>query len=67
MTFMGKMLDLTSCAAGTGYLVYLSQQDKVRQNSSSASLSISRVQRREEFKQMTGLASRSADRAIAAL
>jgi Fic family protein len=71
VTFMGKMLDLTTLRGRVqGYLVYLSQQDKeVRSETTPALhyLFLAGSAPRGEFKQMTGLASRSADRAIAAL
>lgn len=69
--FMGKMLDLATLRSRVqGYLVYLSQQDKaVRAEAAPALhyLFLAGSAPRGEFKQMTGLASRSADRAIAGL
>ena len=71
VTFMGRMLDLTTIRGRVqGYLVYLSQIDKeVRAEAVPALhyLFLAGSAPRGEFKQMTGLASRSADRAIAAL
>jgi len=71
VTFMGKMLDLTTLRGRVqGYLVYLAQQDKdVRSEAAPALhyLFLAGSAPRGEFKQMTGLAARSADRAIAAL
>lgn len=71
VTFMGKMLDLTTLRGRVqGYLVYLSQLDKeVRAETAPALhyLFLAGSAPRGEFKQTTGLASRSADRAIAAL
>lgn len=71
VTFMGEMLDLTTLRNRVqGYLVYLSQLDKeVRAEAAPALyyLFVAGSAPRGEFKQMTGLASRSADRAIAAL
>ena len=71
VTFMGKMLDLTTLRGRVqGYLAYLTQQDKeVRAEAAPALhyLFLAGGAPRGEFKQMTGLASRSADRAIAAL
>lgn len=71
VTFMGKMLDLATLRARVqGYLVYLSQQDKaVRAETAPAMhyLFLAGSTTRGEFKQMTGLSSRTADRAIAAL
>jgi len=70
-TFMGKMLDLTTLRGRVqGYLVYLAQQDReVRSETAPALhfLFLAGSAPRGEFKQMTGLAARSADRAIAAL
>jgi Fic family protein len=71
LTFMGTMLDLTTLRGRVqGYLVYLSQQDKeVRAEAAPALhyLFLAGTAPRGEFKQMTGLSTRSADRAIAAL
>ena len=71
VTFMGKMLDLATVRGRVqGYLVYLSQQDKeVRAEAAPALhyLFLAGSAPRGEFKQMTGMSSRSADRAIAAL
>lgn len=71
VTFMGKMLDLSTLRGRVqGYLVYLSQQDKeVRAEAAPALhyLFLTGSAPRGEFKQMIGLSSRSADRAIAAL
>ena len=71
VTFMGKMLDLTTLRARVqGYLVYLSQIDKEVRAEAAPALHyvfLAGSVPRGEFKQMTGLSSRSADRAIAAL
>lgn len=71
VTFMGRMLDLTTLRGRVqGYLVYLSQQDKtIRAEVAPAMhyLFLTGSMTRGEFKQVTGLPSRTADRAIAAL
>ncbi|MGQ0650828.1 MAG: Fic family protein [Betaproteobacteria bacterium] len=71
VSFMGKMLDLTTLRGRVqGYLVYLSQQDKaVRAGVAPAMhyLFLTGSMPRGEFKQATGLPSRTADRAIATL
>ena len=71
LTFMAQMLDLTTVRNRVqGYLLYLSQQDKEVRLEAAPALHyvfLAGSVPRGEFKQMTGLASRSADRAIAAL
>jgi len=71
VTFMGEMLDLTTLRKRVqGYLVYLSQVDKELRAEAAPALYylfLAGSAPRGEFKQLTGLASRSADRAIAAL
>jgi len=71
VTFMAKMLDLTTLRARIeGHLRYLSQEDRAVRVEASAPMHhvfLAGSVPRGEFKQMTGLASRSADRAIAAL
>ncbi len=71
VVFMAQMLDLSALRNRMqGYLSYLSQQEKeVRVEAAPALnyLFLAGSAPRGEFKQMTGLASRSADRAIAAL
>lgn len=71
VTFMAQMLDLTTVRARVeGYLHYLSRQDgavRVEATSALHYVFLAGSMPRGEFKQMTGLASRSADRAIAAL
>lgn len=71
VTFMGRMLDLSTLRDRVqGYIVYLSQQDKtIRAEVAPAMhyLFLTGSMPRGEFKQATGLPSRTADRAIAAL
>lgn len=71
VNFMAKMLDLTTLRGRVqGCLVYLSQQDKaVRAQVAPAMhhLFLAGSLPRGEFKQATGLPSRTADRAIATL
>ena len=68
---MGRMLDLTTLRGRVqGYLAYLSQIDKeVRAEAAPALhyLFLAGSASRGEFKQTTGLSSRSADRALAVL
>jgi Fic family protein len=70
-TFMAEMLDLTALRNRVqGYLLYLSQEDREVRAEAAPALHyvfLAGSVPRGEFKQMTGLASRSADRAIAAL
>jgi Fic family protein len=71
VVFMAQMLDLTALRSRMqGYLLYLSQEEKdVRVEAAPALhyLFLAGSAPRGEFKQMTGLASRSADRVLAAL
>jgi Fic family protein len=71
ITFMAEMLDLATLRARVeGYLHYLSRQDTAVRVEATPALHyvfLAGSMPRGEFKQMTGLASRSADRAIAAL
>jgi Fic family protein len=71
VSFMGQLLDLSALRKRMqGYLLYLSQQERdVRLEATPALhyLFLAGSASRGEFKQMTGLASRSADRAIATL
>lgn len=69
--FMSKLLDLSTLRARlAGHLVYLAQHDaSIRMEAASAlyHVFLAGSLSRGEFKQMTGLPGRSADRAIAAL
>jgi Fic family protein len=71
ITFMARMLDLVTLRARVeGYLHYLSRQDtavRVEATPALHYLFLAGSLSRGEFKQVTGLASRTADRAIAAL
>ena len=71
VTFMAHMLDLASLRVRVeGYLHYLSRQDAAVRVEAAPALHyvfLAGSVPRGEFKQMTGLASRTADRAIAAL
>ena len=69
--FMAKMLDLTTLRARVeGHLHYLSREDGALRIEASAAMHhvfLAGSVSRGEFKRMTGLPARSADRAIAAL
>ena len=71
VVFMGQMLDLSALRNRIqGYLLYLSQEEKEARVEAAPALHylfLAGSAPRGEFKQMTGLASRSADRTIAAL
>jgi Fic family protein len=71
ITFMARMLDLATLGTRVeGYLRYLSAQDTAVRSAAAPALHyvfLAGSVPRGEFKQMTGLASRSADRALAAL
>lgn len=71
ISFMARMLDLTTLRGRVeGHLHYLSREDRaVRVEAAAAMHHVFLVGSvpRGEFKQMTGLSARSADRAIAAL
>lgn len=71
IVFMAKLLDLTTLRARVeGHLHYVSRDDRTVRVEAAAAMHhvfLAGSVARGEFKQMTGLASRSADRAIAAL
>lgn len=71
ISFMTRMLDLTTLRARVeGHLHYLSREDRAVRVEAAAAMHhvfLAGSVPRGEFKQMTGLSARSADRAIAAL
>ena len=71
VVFMAQMLDLSALRNRMqGYLLYLSQEEKDARVEAAPALHylfLAGSAPRGEFKQMTGLASRSADRVLAAL